>query len=268
MTTLINQLNRFEFSNTCGTLIITPINAEIFDETLSSNSAPKLFCQVGLGFGTEASDLASREGKVFKWSQEFKFRRSSEKEINIKLYHKNFFIDPSLLGEGKIYLGRPAVRQEAKTACTLKLRDNEIGKVNLEIRWEPDQVDSSFIQHLTSQLNNSSIPVSSLEAQQYSNQMQLIIEESTVDNVQKVEEAKKPLEELPEKKVIKEPKEQDVKSIFDEGQCTVCYESKKLVVFYKCGHICCCENCAKRFVRNRCPVCRQRVTDYIKVYHV
>jgi len=172
------------------------------------------------------------------------------------------------LGEGKICLGRPPVRQEAKTACTLKLRDNEIGKVNLEIRWEPDHVDSDFIQHLTSQLNNSSIPVTSSEGQQqHFNQMQLIIEDPIVDNTKKVEEVKKPLEEPSEKKV-EVPKEQGVLSIFGEGQCTVCYETKKLVVFYKCGHICCCENCARRFVRNRCPVCRQRVVDYIKVYHV
>jgi len=256
-------MSGYELNNICGTLIITPIDAEILEETLSANSAPKLFCKIGLGFGAEASELASREGKTFKWRQQFRFRRSSEEQINIELYHKNFFIDPSLLGEGKIHLGRPPVRQEVKTACTLKLSDNEIGKVNLEIRWEPDQVNQGFLQYLNSQVNNSS----SASVDMNTDGMQLIIESTSLSSQKrddfKSEEAKNsfmPNEEAIEQRVIR--------ILNDEGQCSVCYETKKLVVFYKCGHICCCENCAKGIVKNRCPICRQRVLDYIKVYLV
>jgi len=210
-------MNQFEFNNLCGTLIITPTDAEILDDTLSSNSAPKLFCKIGLGFGAEASELASREGKTFKWSQEFRFRRSSEAEINIELYHKNFFIDPSLLGEGKIHLGRPPVRREVKTVCTLKSSDNEIGKVHLEIRWEPDQVNQDLLQFLNSQVSSSAPVNVNTDA------MQLILEDPSQRECQKSKEVKNasmPNEESLEQKVIR--------ILDDEGQCSVCYETKKI----------------------------------------
>jgi len=45
--------------------------------------------------------------------------------------------------------------------------------------------------------------------------------------------------------------------------CVVCLERPLDAVFAKCGHMCCCIDCASRL--NQCPVCR-RHTDVIRVF--
>ncbi len=36
--------------------------------------------------------------------------------------------------------------------------------------------------------------------------------------------------------------------------CCICMDEKKNVLFRKCGHICCCQNCYKKI--DQCPICR------------
>jgi hypothetical protein len=44
----------------------------------------------------------------------------------------------------------------------------------------------------------------------------------------------------------------------DDGLCVVCMDNPYNVVFVKCGHICACEECAKKLPDKQCPVCRMK----------
>lgn len=66
-----------------------------------------------------------------------------------------------------------------------------------------------------------------------------------------------------EAKEAEEPIDPDLP---DEKKCVVCLERKKAGAFYRCGHNCCCWTCGKKFIGNPCPLCRQTVLDFIKVY--
>jgi len=54
------------------------------------------------------------------------------------------------------------------------------------------------------------------------------------------------------------------------GNCTVCLEKSADTVLYKCGHLCVCYTCGLRLKQQsavfKCPVCRSRVDDIIRVY--
>jgi len=49
--------------------------------------------------------------------------------------------------------------------------------------------------------------------------------------------------------------------------CMVCYSRPPTHALVPCGHASICINCAERVkTRNRCPVCRGRVEDHLKIY--
>ena len=49
--------------------------------------------------------------------------------------------------------------------------------------------------------------------------------------------------------------------------CMVCYSRPPTHALVPCGHASICMNCAERVkTRNRCPVCRGRVEDHLKIY--
>jgi len=58
--------------------------------------------------------------------------------------------------------------------------------------------------------------------------------------------------------------------IEDESVCIVCFETKKDTVFYKCGHLACCNACAILMLEKNaeCPICRARIIDVTKIYQV
>lgn len=58
----------------------------------------------------------------------------------------------------------------------------------------------------------------------------------------------------------------DSSSVSHENlDCRVCLSKKIDVIFYKCGHMFCCENCALK-MNGSCPVCRSCVDDIVKIY--
>jgi len=65
---------------------------------------------------------------------------------------------------------------------------------------------------------------------------------------------------------IKEPEEPEDPNLPDEQKCVVCLDKKKAGAFYRCGHNCCCVSCGRKFIGSPCPICRQVVLDFIKVY--
>ena len=56
--------------------------------------------------------------------------------------------------------------------------------------------------------------------------------------------------------------------LIKDGTCVVCLEVACDTVLYRCGHLCCCFNCARslRVAGHHCPVCRAEVTDILRIY--
>lgn len=51
----------------------------------------------------------------------------------------------------------------------------------------------------------------------------------------------------------------------DTNKCIICCENEKQSVFVPCGHKCCCETCAPKFVNKyKCPFCKKSVESIIK----
>jgi Zinc finger, C3HC4 type (RING finger) len=50
----------------------------------------------------------------------------------------------------------------------------------------------------------------------------------------------------------------------EDGECCVCMNAPCDCVFYRCGHVCACLKCAKKF--KKCPICRENVSDIIKIW--
>jgi hypothetical protein len=46
--------------------------------------------------------------------------------------------------------------------------------------------------------------------------------------------------------------------------CKICADGKVEVVMLPCGHLCSCQSCAGALVD--CPICRQKVAGYVRVY--
>ena len=49
--------------------------------------------------------------------------------------------------------------------------------------------------------------------------------------------------------------------------CIICKERERNIVFIPCDHLACCEPCAVEII-SKCPICRQNITNKIKVYNV
>ncbi len=51
----------------------------------------------------------------------------------------------------------------------------------------------------------------------------------------------------------------------DLKNCIICCEKPKQAVFVPCGHKCCCETCAEKFInKHKCPFCKKSVESIIK----
>jgi len=51
----------------------------------------------------------------------------------------------------------------------------------------------------------------------------------------------------------------------DEETCVVCLDNSPSIAMVPCGHRCCCVDCSPQ-IGNLCPMCRQNVTQKIKVF--
>jgi len=51
------------------------------------------------------------------------------------------------------------------------------------------------------------------------------------------------------------------------GECIVCLQNPKTHAFVPCGHLCVCQGCVHpTMLKRKCPICRQRATQAIKVF--
>ena len=58
--------------------------------------------------------------------------------------------------------------------------------------------------------------------------------------------------------------EKRVKELQDEKSCKICLDKTIDCVIQPCGHLCACLECARAL--KKCPVCRVKITEIIKVY--
>ncbi|XP_008823250.1 E3 ubiquitin-protein ligase LRSAM1 [Nannospalax galili] len=49
------------------------------------------------------------------------------------------------------------------------------------------------------------------------------------------------------------------------SECVVCLEREAQMVFLTCGHVCCCQQCCQPL--RTCPLCRQEITQSLRIYH-
>ncbi|XP_027963644.1 E3 ubiquitin-protein ligase LRSAM1 isoform X2 [Eumetopias jubatus] len=49
------------------------------------------------------------------------------------------------------------------------------------------------------------------------------------------------------------------------SECVVCLEREAQMIFLNCGHVCCCQQCCQPL--RTCPLCRQEVTQRLRLYH-
>ncbi|XP_077001546.1 E3 ubiquitin-protein ligase LRSAM1 isoform X3 [Tamandua tetradactyla] len=49
------------------------------------------------------------------------------------------------------------------------------------------------------------------------------------------------------------------------SECVVCLEREAQMIFLNCGHVCCCQECCQPL--RTCPLCRQEVTQRLRLYH-
>ena len=52
----------------------------------------------------------------------------------------------------------------------------------------------------------------------------------------------------------------------DDRTCVVCLENARTHIAVPCGHFCQCEECATTCSPHECPMCRGKVTCWMKVF--
>lgn len=52
----------------------------------------------------------------------------------------------------------------------------------------------------------------------------------------------------------------------ESGECAICMDAPKCVVFVPCGHMAACAACGEKMRRKPCPVCREKVKIVQKIY--
>lgn len=60
------------------------------------------------------------------------------------------------------------------------------------------------------------------------------------------------------------------KSGINTSECAICMDGPKDTLLAPCGHVCCCNGCAKRLHTraDKCPVCRATIESIFKVFKV
>ena len=75
----------------------------------------------------------------------------------------------------------------------------------------------------------------------------------------------------PQRKEYSEEQISQFISKVDNKLCVICMDANRDTVLNPCGHVLCCENCAKSifeqsFTSARCPVCKTKCSKFLKVY--
>jgi predicted DNA-binding antitoxin AbrB/MazE fold protein len=60
-----------------------------------------------------------------------------------------------------------------------------------------------------------------------------------------------------------------IKKIFEDNsilECMICMDKNKEIVFAKCGHYVCCEDCSLKIFKTtkKCPICRSKIDSVVR----
>ena len=59
----------------------------------------------------------------------------------------------------------------------------------------------------------------------------------------------------------------DEVSRIEGDACVICMENRKCCVVLPCRHLCYCIGCANKTETGRCPLCRQRTKETIRIFN-
>ena len=45
----------------------------------------------------------------------------------------------------------------------------------------------------------------------------------------------------------------------ESGECNICFDNEKDIVFVPCGHFCCCHYCYSQLKEKTCIMCREKI---------
>ena len=282
-------MSSLNFSQIPGTLTIKPISAEITDPSVVSGKM-RLFCKVRLGKGLLETLPDAQNGQRPRWLSSLAFAKKSEDSITIELYHKNLYFKPKYVGECHLPLDAMIFIAELYGRCDLYQDYKCIGHIDIQIKWEPENnvhpspiSRATFIESPPSSLDHLDSPnsrdnastvilyqsIGSTDGRQLPAPMRHISLPylngggsnlpTILENFKQA--MKKRVEDL-----TSEPEPEDP-DLPDEERCVVCLGKRISGVFYRCGHSCCCAECGVSFIGSKCPICRELVFDFIKIYH-
>jgi hypothetical protein len=256
----------------------------------------KLFCKVRLGEGILETPVDYKNTIKPMWSSQLDFARRDENKLRVELYHKNRFSKPKLLGETFMPLDPLTFIAELYGRCVLKNGTNVIGHLDIQIKWEPEYGEHPSQISMVSFVNDSNRPgspgypnnaLSNIVANDFFMTLQQNIPAndgrqiapsqlnlprniflphfSQASDLQTILEnfTKSIKNRIKELEFIKEPEEGNIP---DGQECVVCCIRRRAGVFYKCGHKCCCVSCGAGFIGKKCPICRELVFDFVKIY--
>lgn len=211
-----------------------------------------------------------------------RFARKGATTATFEIYNMSRFCKPpKLIGGCTIPLDTLSFVSEISGKCLLKNNGDNVGQLEIQVHYKPDGgahyssissisfnnnmndgssgVDNSLQQALRPAFGGMQ-PISISDGRQMAlpyfeegSNLQEILENFTDNMRKRVEELKKADEPI-------DP------TLPEDQRCVVCLEKKKAGVFYKCCHNCCCSGCGVSFIGSRCPICREFVFDFIKVY--
>jgi len=289
-------MSNSEFIKKRGILVVKPFGAEITKNGLVKGKM-KLFCKVRLGQGVLETSPDLKNGSKPIWSSSLDFVKRNEKEVRIEIHHKNRFTKSKYIGECSLPLEVMIYVAEIYGRCEIKNSESvTIGTLDLQIKWTPESGSHpspisriSFFDNQNNIPNNMISP--SIIPKLSNNPYFLTLQDSlTVINDRKVthhhmslphhislpglnegqslqsilqnfnEEMKKRIE------LLESQFEEEDSSISEDERCVVCLGRKKAGVFYRCGHNCCCVQCGVSFIGSPCPICRELVFDFIKIF--
>tara|TARA_B100000131_G_C17943305_1_gene543282 strand:- start:128 stop:511 length:384 start_codon:yes stop_codon:yes gene_type:complete len=52
----------------------------------------------------------------------------------------------------------------------------------------------------------------------------------------------------------------------DKLICKICLENTSDCIIEPCMHYCCCIECIEKITNNKCPICRNNFTKYLKIF--
>lgn len=256
-------------NNNKGKLKIQPIRAKITGE-ISYLISIKLFCRAKLGKFSQDGHTDSAGGSTPNWPHALlSFYCNGEDSTLIQVLQKGI-IEDSVVGEAKIALALIYQNKFVTSGFNLFKDQKKVGEITIQFTFEPEQIDT--FQNVIYASSNHTVYYGNPFHNQsggnmmtnYYNPNQIVYQNQYQPQQTFYNQNTQIKQENSDK--YKDVSQDEDPNIKDEELCIICLANKKAGAFYKCGHNCCCNSCGKSFIGKNCPVCREVVYDYIKIF--